>query len=375
MRILILTPRLPWPPTDGGRVAMSRLAGSLVACGAEVEILSLNPRKHRGVAAGPLPIEAIDIDTSRFVIPSMRVPYVVARFISRRYREALVATLQRFKPDVVQIESPFMLPYADEVRDAKVVLRSLNVEFRIWEGLARNERNPLRRVALRRVASSLRDYELRAMNEVDAIVPISEDDARDFRELGCTRPMYVVPCGVLVGQRTADSGQRNAVGFIGSLDFLPNQEAVKWIIDELWPRVLERAPEARLSIAGSSPPDWLRRKPVELRGNVPDAQAFMREMAVIIAPLFSGGGMRIKVLEAMALGKPIVATTLGAGGIEHDGDVLIADDADSFAAAVVRLLRDPAEAARLGAAARANVARRYDSDTLARGLLTFYETL
>ncbi len=354
---------------------MSRLAGSLAACGAEVEILSLNPRKHHGVAAGPLPIEAIDVDTSRFVMPSMRVPYVVARFISRRYREALVATLQRFKPDVVQIESPFMLPYAEEVHDAKVVLRSHNVEFRIWEGLARNERNPLRRVALRRVAASLREYELRAMNEVDAIVSISEDDARDFRELGCMRPMYVVPCGVFVGQRTADSGQRDAVGFIGSLDFLPNQEAVKWIIDELWPRVLARAPEARLSIAGSSPPEWLRRKSIDLHGNVPDAQAFMREMSVIIAPLFSGGGMRIKVLEAMALGKPIVATTLGAGGIEHDGDVLIADDADSFAAAVVRLLRDPAEAARLGAAARANVARRYDSDTLARGLLTFYETL
>jgi len=354
---------------------MSRLAGSLAACGAEVEILSLNPRKHHGVAAGPLPIEAVDIDTSRFVMPSMRVPYVVARFISRRYRDALVAALRQFKPDVVQIESPFMLPYADEVRDAKVVLRSHNVEFRIWEGLARNERNPLRRLALRRVASSLRAYELRAMSDVEAIVPVSEDDARDFRELGCTRPMHVVPCGVLVGQQTADSGQRNTVGFIGSLDFLPNQEAVKWIIDELWPRVIERAPEARLSIAGSSPPEWLRRRPIDLRGNVPDAQAFMREMAVIIAPLFSGGGMRIKVLEAMALGKPIVATTLGAGGIEHDGDVLIADEVDSFAAALARLLSDPVEAARLGAAARVNVARRYDSDTLARELLTFYETL
>jgi len=359
---------------------MSRLAGSLAACGAEVEVLSLNPRKHRGVAAGPLPIEAIDIDTSRFVMPSMRVPYVVARFISRRYREALAATLQRFKPDVVQIESPFMLPYAEEVRDAKVVLRSQNVEFRIWEGLARNERNPLRRVALRRVASSLREYELRAMSGVDAIVPISEDDARDFRELGCTRPMHVVPCGVAQTGVSVPHGCGTdtpvcAVGFIGSLDFLPNQEAVKWIIDELWPRVFERAPEARLSIAGSAPPEWLRRRSIDLRGNVPDAPAFMREMSVIIAPLFSGGGMRIKALEAMALGKPIVATTLGAGGVEHDGDVLIADDADSFASAVVRLLRDPAEAARLGAAARANVARRYDSDTLARGLLTFYETL
>src|SRR5213075_1761880 len=127
MRILLLTPRLPWPPTDGGRVAMSRLATSLAACGADVQVLSLNPRKHRGVPQGPLPIHAIDIDTSRFVIPARGVPYVVARFISREFREAL----QRCEADVVQIESPFMLPYARFVKNAKVVLRSLNVEFRI----------------------------------------------------------------------------------------------------------------------------------------------------------------------------------------------------------------------------------------------------
>jgi len=374
MRILILTPRLPWPPTDGGRVAMSRLAGSLAACGAEVEILSLNPRKHRGVAGGPLPIEAVDIDTSRLVIPSRRVPYVVARFISRQYRDALIAALARFKPDVVQIESPFLLPYAEVCRSI-TALRSLNVEFRIWEGLAANERNPLRRMALRRVASSLRTYELREMEKVDAIVPISEDDAHDFRERGCTRPMHVVPCGVVLPE--VGEAVPGTVGFIGSLDFLPNQEAVSWIIDRLWPRVVARAPEARLSIAGSSPPEWLRRKAggVDLRGQVDDAQAFVRGMSVMIAPLFAGGGMRIKVLEAMALAKPIVATTLGAGGIEHDGSVVIADDVESFAGAVVRLLRDRTAAARLGAHAREVVARRYDSDTLARGLLSFYETL
>lgn len=367
MRILLLTPRLPWPPTDGGRIAMSRLATSLAACGADVQILSLNPRKHRGVPQGPLPIHAIDIDTSRFVIPSRGVPYVVARFISREFRDAL----QRFGADVVQIESPFMLPYARYVKNAKVVLRSLNVEFRIWEGLARNERNPLRRFALQRVAASLRAFELREMNRVDAIVPISEEDARDFRSLGCTTPMHVVPCGVNLGQRMADGGQAGTVGFIGSLDYLPNQEAVKWILDVLWPRVLQRAPEARLSIAGSSPPEWLRAHAAP----VDDAQAFMREQSVIIAPLFSGGGMRIKVLEAMALGKPVVATTLGAGGIAHNGDVVIADDVDAFADAIARLLRDPIGAARLGEAARANVAQRYDSDTIARGLLNFYETL
>lgn len=368
---------------------MSRLAASLAAGGAEVEILSLNPRKHRGLAAGPVPIRAIDIDTSRVLAPALRAlttgtPYIVARFFSRAFRDALIETLHRFRPDVVQVESPFLLPYAAAVRaesNAKIVLRSLNVEFRIWEGLARVETRRLRRLGLQRIASSLRAYEIAQMNALDAIVPISDADAEDFRTLGCTRTMHVVPCGITPSDVETEHATSGPVGFIGSLDFLPNQDAVRWILDELWPRVLERAPESRLAIAGSAPPDWLRRhardRGVELHADVEDAQAFMRGVSVMIAPVFAGGGMRIKVLEAMALGKPVVATTIGAGGIDsrNERDVFIADDAVSFADVVTRLLREPAEAARFGAAARANVTERYDNDMLARGLLRFYESL
>jgi len=385
MRILLLTPRLPWPPTDGGRVAMSRLAESLANCGAEVEVLSLNPKKHRVAPAGPLPIRAVDIDTSRRLIPTLRAlssntPYIVARFISSEFRNAIRTTLRRFTPDVVQIESPFLLPYAATVREecgARIALRSLNVEFRIWEGLARIAAGRLRRLALRRVASSLRTYELREMETLDAIVPISEADADDFRRnLPAAPRMHVVPCGVALSSCRV-VGLSSAVGFIGSLDFLPNQDAVRWILDELWPRIHAAAPDARLSIAGSRPPEWLRRRGVDLRADVDDPAAFVCAQSVIIAPLFAGGGMRIKVLEAMALGKAVVATTIGAGGIDvRDGhDIVIADDATSFAAAVVRLLREPDTAARIGAAARASVAERYDSDRLARGLLDFYESL
>jgi glycosyltransferase involved in cell wall biosynthesis len=383
MRILILTPRLPWPPIDGGRIAMARLAEGLVGAGADVEILSLNPRKHRVEASAPIATQTIDIDTSWSHSFSNGIPFVVGRFVSNEFRDALQNTLRRFVPDIVQIESPFLLPYADVVRsegNARVVLRSLNVEFRIWEGLARTERNPLRRMALRRIASSLRRYEVRRLDAADAIVPISQDDADDFRRLGSTRPIHVVPCGVAVAEAQHVAAPiPNSVGFIGSLDFRPNQEAVEWIVSELWPRVIERVTEARLSIAGSSAPEWLRRRMrnVDFRGTVDDAAAFMNTMSVMIAPLFAGGGMRIKVLEAMALAKPVVATQLGAGGleIEHGRDILIAGDAESFADAVARLLRDRQLAARIGDAARETVRSRYDNDLLARGLISFYESL
>jgi glycosyltransferase involved in cell wall biosynthesis len=193
--------------------------------------------------------------------------------------------------------------------------------------------------------------------------------------------MHVVPCGVTLGDLAHTAPEAGSVGFIGSLDFRPNQEAVRWIVDELWPRVTERAPEARLSIAGSGPPDWLRQRArgqnIDFLGEVSDAQAFMQRMSVMIAPLFAGGGMRIKVLEAMALARPVVATTLGAGGIdvENGRDILIADDVTAFADSVVRLLREADTAARIGNAARATVRDRYDNDTLAAGLVRFYESL
>jgi glycosyltransferase involved in cell wall biosynthesis len=368
---------------------MARLTQSLAGSGVEVEVLSLNPRKHRGTPAGPVPIHAVDIDTSRRLVPALRastssVPLIAARFVSSEFRDALRATLRRFNPDIVQIESPFLLSYTATVRaesKARVVLRSLNVEFRIWEGLARIERRSLRRLVLKWIASSLKAYELRGMQKLDAIIPISYADAADYRNLGITRPIHVVPCGVSLDNREVEKQEPNTVAFIGSLDFLPNQNAATWILDELWPRVARAMPDARLSIAGSSPPEWLRRRAakrnVELRGDVDDAAAFLRRKAVVIAPMFAGGGMRIKVLDAMALGKAVVATTIGAGGIDvaNDRDIVIEDDADAFADAVVRLLREPATAARIGAAARVKVAERYDSAALARDLIRFYESL
>lgn len=349
---------------------MSRLAESLANSGAEVEVLSLNPRKHRGVPNGPVPVRAVDIDTSRVVGPMLRamfsrMPFIVARFFSREFQRAVDEALARFRPDVVQIESPFLLPYAPT--GVPVVLRSLNVEFRIWEGLK-----------LRWIASSLRRYETRMLNEVDAIVPISDDDANDFRSLGCTKPIHVVPCGVVLPTPASQLPTPGTIGFIGSLDYRPNQDAVMWIVNELWPRIVSRVPEVKLSIAGSSPPDWLRRE-VEQRGidfqpNVPDPNAFVRGLAVVLAPIRAGGGMRIKILEAMALGKPVVATTLGASGMDAK-HVVIADHPDAFADEIAHLLRDPEAASRLGAAGRDHVARAYDSDTLAAGLLRFYEGL
>ena len=394
MRILQLTPRVAWPPTDGGRVVMLQVAQALHRLGADVEVLSLNPRRQRvdPVAAqkalAPVPFEAIDIDTSAHVTALLRsfrvrAPQLVTRFYSPRFEATLRSVLREREFDVVQVESPFLLPYVRAIREssrAAVVLRSLNVEHRIWERLAEHQANPLRRLALHAVARSLKRYEVAQLDVCDAVVPITEADARDFRILGGSRPMYVLPGGVDVGAGTVDRLQEraDAAGFLGSLDYRPNQEAALWLAEELRPRL---ASHVTLHVAGSRAPQWLQARlavpGVVFHGEVADAQAFMREMRVMLAPILSGGGMRIKILEAMAAGKAVVSTAIGAEGIDiADGqNIVIADDPATFAAAVESLLADVARAQAMGEAARALVATRYSTDALARGLLAFYEEL
>ena len=368
MRILQLTPRVPDPPIDGGRVVMLQISRALRRLGHDVHVLSLNPRKQHVDAEG-----AIDIDTSAPFAAFWRarrlgVPYLVARFFTPRFVDAMRALLREQRFDVVQVESPFLLPYVPFIReasDAIVVLRSLNVEFRIWEQLAANKLNPLPRI----IARSLRRYEIGHLNTCDAIVPITEDDARDFRALGCTKPIHVLPGGVDLPTEVREG--RGTVGFLGSLDYRPNQEAALWIAEELQPRV-----PAEIHIAGSNAPSWLRArlKNIHFDGEVADAAEFIQSMSVMIAPIFSGGGMRIKILEAMANARPVVSTSIGAAGIEG-GNMLIADDADSFAAAVSQLLSDPAQARSIGDAGRRLVQTRYATDALARDLVAFYEEL
>ena len=441
MRILQLTPRLSYPPSDGGRVVMMQIAMAMQGLGAGVRILSLNPRRQHAAldaaraALAPIPVDAIDIDTSG---PSLRslhrgTPLLVARFYSRPFARRLRDLLHEEDFDIVQIESPFLLPYLPVIRAASraaVVLRSLNVEFRIWEQMAARAKSPLRKIIAATVARSLRQYEIRHLNRCDAIVPITEDDARDFRALGCTRPIHVLPGGVeveenwdgvdaeaygvdaeadgvdaetdgvdaamdasgraraachseRVGRRVGeespshvDSRSCALAGFLGSLDYRPNQEAAIWIAEELQPLL-----KAEVHIAGSNAPEWLRNRltdsEVAFDGKVPDAAAFIRSMCVMIAPLLSGGGMRIKILEAMACGRPVVSTTLGAAGIDvrHGENILLADDPGSFAGAIAELLRDHARAAAIGEAGRRLVASRYSTSVLASGLLAFYEEL
>jgi glycosyltransferase involved in cell wall biosynthesis len=365
---------------------MLQLTESLTRAGAHVDVVALNQAKFR-VDEVPPGVEVVDIDTSAVLraalrMRKLRAPLLVARFYSPAFEQLLRERLRAVPYDIVQIEGQFLLTYVPAIREetgAPIVLRAQNVEFRIWERLA-EQASGLRRVALRSIARTLRKWETAHLDDCDAIVPIAAEDEREFRALGARRPSLVLPCGTPVSSPQSPVDPYH-VYFLGSMLYRPNQEAVRWLADEVWPRVIAVEPRARLTVAGSGFPPAFREhlvaRGIAVAADVPDVRAFAAPFRAMLAPMFSGSGMRIKVLEAMALGKPVIATPLGAGGIDVTPreNILIADDADPFARLVVECMHDDALAQRLGTAARELVAERYDPDALARRLLAFYEGL
>jgi glycosyltransferase involved in cell wall biosynthesis len=397
MRILHLCPKVPWPPEDGGRVAMRTLALSLLRAGADVRTLSMNPLKHRVALASlpeearPLRVEAVDVDTSVTLFGALRslasgTSFHVDRMTSAPFQRLVRDVARAEPPDAVLLESVFLLPCVPVLREetsAPLVLRSHNVEHEIWEGLARGDRRGLRRLYLTHLARRLRAWEVASLNVPDAIVPVSVEDAEAYRRLGATVPIHVSPVG-LDAERCPDlsgSGDPSTLVFLGALDWRPNLEAVRWFLGEAWPIVRRAVPHARLLVAGSNPPsglgDAFGGEGVRFLGRVPDAGAFLASGAAMVVPLLAGGGMRVKILEAMGLGVPVVSTRLGARGIEAaDGrEILLADAPESLAEACSSLLADRGRAAAIGRAGRERILSLFDADGIASRLLNFLEGL
>ena len=389
LRILQICGRVPVPPLDGGRIAMWNLARGLHRGGAHVDIFALNTSRHEVDATTllnlELPIATANIDTTLRPLAALRnlfssESYHVSRFRSAHVASALERQLDR-EYDVIQVESIYLaeyLPLMRRLSKAKVVLRALNLDYEVWQRVAA-QTSGLKKRYLQIQTSRLRRYEIAALNRFDAIVPITERDAQSMKAAGCTRPMHIAPFGVFADEyRPHTTPQQPTVFHIGSLDWSPNQDAVRWLLSEIWPRVVARKPEARLVLAGSAPPQSIVRlanaRGVELLQNVPDAHRFIDEHRVMVVPVRAGGGMRVKIIEGMALAKSIVTTSIGAEGIEGTpGEhLLVADDAAAFSDAVVSLLQNRERAAALGAQARQLVETKYDAATIAASLLEFY---
>lgn len=392
MKVLQLCNKPPYPPVDGGTMAMNSITQGLLNEGCEVRVLTMESEKHplrreklTAEYMDATRLEAVAVDLSLHVIPAAVAmlcgeSYHVKRFIDSNFAAKLRETLDKEDFDIVHVESLFLTPYVPLIRKhstAKVILRAHNVEHLIWQQVAKSARNPFKRQYLKHLALTLRVYELEHVNDYDGVVCITRNDADYFRANGCRRPVTHLPFGIETEDVGHVDAEPNSLFHIGAMDWLPNRESIEWLLKDVWPVIHREVPQAHLYLAGRKMPErWTTAhiEGVTVVGEVPDAMYFIGSKKINVVPLLSGSGIRVKIIEAMSVGKVVITTTVGASGIEYtDGEhLLIADTPEQFAAKIKRCLEDEDYCRHVGEAARRLIAEQYNSKRLTEDLLKFY---
>lgn len=398
MKILQLCKKFPYPLKDGESIAVSYLSKAMDTLGCEVSLLSMNTSKHY-FQIDHLPdsysqyrhIYFTDIDNRLKWHQALanlfsKKSYHISRFESKAFELMLVNLLKNESFDIIQLETLYLTPYIQTIRKyskAKIVMRAHNVEHEIWERIAMNTKNPIKKKYLQHLTGKLKQYELSHLNDYDLLVPITKRDLDNFVQMGYKGQASVLPIGLETDEYHANFASfehNNSIAFIGSLDWMPNVEGLNWFLAKVWPELLRRRPALKLHIAGRNTPDsfyQMRHKNVIVEGEVPDAHAFINQHSMMIVPLFSGSGMRAKILEGMALGKVVVSTELGLEGIfaEDNKECLIANDALSFIQKIDGLLGQADNMLKIGKNARKHIFNKYDNLRTTKRLLDVYTEL
>lgn len=404
MRVLMITPRIPWPKDSGWSVAVNATLDALVRGGAAVDLFAIDTSRHPGDITGLETrcgtVLAFALDTqirrtqgiARTVFPTRtdrfgidgRAPYWVSRFASMEVGERMADAASAFGPyDCVVIEYLFALPVGLRVADRlqqefgrrpRVVLRAHNVESVLQQrladelGLASPERW-IRAITAKQTTR----WERAALDAVDAVACITDADRDLFHAMGVRAELRTILPGIPTVP-PAETVMEPRVGFIGLLDYAVNLASLEWFLERIWPLVRIEVPNATFHIAGhggSVPERWAQTAGVEFHGRVADATTFEQSNRVMVVPTLAASGLRIKLLEAMAAGVPVVTTTAGAEGtpITSGEQAFVANDAADFARACVTLLTDSALAASVAERGRHFVAELSDEGSATRAWL------
>lgn len=387
-KVLILSNKIPYPADDGSSIAMARLLEAFLAHG-EMDLwyYAINPDKHRkdphtfSENAPAVRFESFSANTSPSALGALLnlfegSPYHVSRF----FLPEVVAKLKTFEDQffhTIIIEGAFMGQYLDlaQQKAQRVILRAHNVEWVIWDRLAQNEPNPIKRAYLKLQSQRLQRFETKLSQRVGAVWTISPKDSLWFEPLNAKTGFF--PNTVL--EQQAPSGINPfKCHHLGALDWAPNVQGLQWFLTQVWPVVLKRMPMAEFHIAGNNPPkklDFQEHANVFFHGRVADANAFRAANGISIVPLLAGSGMRIKILELAAQGIPMVSTPIGAEGIFSPSDdaFFIQSDPEKMAEVLTTLMEHPNRALELGRKTQKDILNRFGMDATLQALNNLWE--
>jgi glycosyltransferase involved in cell wall biosynthesis len=397
MKILQLCLKPPLPARDGGCIAMNNVTQGLLQAGHKVRVLTifthkhdLNPELMPDEYVEQTGIEGVFIDTRVNAVEAFASfltsdSYNISRFFSTDFDIRLSKLLRKEDFDVIHLESLFMTPYVATIRrlsTSPIVLRSHNLEFVIWEKIAAGTSNFLKGTYLKYLTRKLKSYELSMLNEVSGIAAISEEDKNRMLALGVKKRIRTIPFGVDLNQYpfNPEATSEVALFHLGAMDWGPNLEGVLWFLNTIWPSVHERFPQLKFYLAGRNMSDEIARLSlvnVEVVGEVDNAVSFMQSKAIMIVPLLSAGGVRVKIIEGLAMGRAVISTSLGAEGLdcEHGKQLLLADRKEDWLEAIELLLHDESARKSMALEGRKHVAAHFDIGAVTNQLVNFYKEI
>ena len=433
MKILVVGNRVPWPLHDGGAIATYGMLRSLAENGAEVDFFSFNTKKHFAENAiiekyfGFCKVHLVSLDAGVKPLNALWNLLFGGSYHLERYDDLEAAVelydlIQSSNYDCVMVEGLYSMPITLRVmkqmsvrpnngvmdvdpinsnetiqkEPIKWVYRSHNLEYQIWERLAISTPQPLKKWYLALQSKRLKRAEIDAWCRMDAIVPIVETDSLVIRtalteiqqinqidsgdSVAAQPEIHVYQPGIAIERPFAFIHQPMSLFHIGSMEWQANEQGVMWFLNKVWPLVLSAQPNAKFHLAGkglSKQDPRFFQSGIVNHGEVSNAEDFMHEHGVMIVPIQAGSGIRIKTLEAMALGVPIVSTSIGAQGLTvmDDVEIKIADQPNDFASAICTLLSSPAKSQEMTTQARKYVEMHHNLKRNTAELLGFLQSL
>lgn len=393
----MLCNKAPFPPNDGSSIATYNMAKGLERVGINIQVLAINTKKHYKsddeVRVGfekKSSYESVYLNTNptffgAFLNLFSRKSYIVSRFIDSEFEYKLIETLKHNQFEIIQLEGLFVAPYLEKIRqwsNAKIVLRAHNIEYLIWERHLEKMNNGLKKFYLNIQKNRLKKFEHLIFKSVDAIVPITESDASEaLNYTDC--PIHTAFAGVNPENYAVEKSTKfdpYSIFHFGSMDWIPNQEAVVWFVFNCWPKIMNEFPKATLILAGRNMPKKIKAlasDKIIIKENVRDSSTIYSQYNVMIVPVLSGSGMRIKIVEGLCYGKAIVSTSLGAEGIQvtPGQHMLQSDTSESFASAVIELLKNNEKRSQLEKNAHDFALAQLNYIPIADKLVAFYKKL
>jgi len=396
MKILQVTNKVPYPVKDGGAIACMNLTRGFSLLGHQVTILAMNTLKHN-ITLVEIPESVKELAEFKLVNVAARIspvsallnlvfsnkPYNATRFISDTFAQELKKILQENEFDVVQIEGLYVCPYIPVIRansKAKIIYRAHNIEHEIWSRTAIMAHG-FEKYYLRNMSKRIKKFEIQTLNKYDLLVPITGRDGAILDKLGNKKPSHVSQTGIDSSVLIPNSKnlKHPTLFHIGSLEWSPNQEGLIWFFENCWDAIRERYPDLQFYVAGRNAPPWFQKllnlPNVVFKGEVADAYEFINSKSIMVVPLFSGSGMRIKIIEGMALGKPIVTTPVGTEGISTTSgeNIIVVTNVEGFVQSISDLIENREYFDKISKNAIEYIHENFDNLSSAGALIEFYK--